>query len=283
MSPRGVVVERALDFVHAVRVARRVHGARDAAAGKEILDLADGDDRRARVCQQVEQRRRERRQREVAPVGGSLERARRPDKRPRDHAADSPADAHQVERDCADAIQLRHRHDVLVRGNLEDAVGRRVDDRRSGAHVLGPELVDDRGARGRLVPERVAPDALLEWRHHVRRKAVRKDRKRTIEDEPHQLPVPGHRVLARRRFGHPSERRARRRLGLNAVDKRQSSQSETAESREAKWNLPRDVAERVAALVAVGGRVGQLADADAIEHDEDDAGGGGHQNAEVRC
>ena len=124
-----------------------------------------------------------------------------------------------------------------------------------------------------LFPSVLAPDARLEWLHDVGRKAIRKDRKRTIEDEPHQLPVPGDGILARRRFGHPSERRARRRLGLNAVDKCHSSQSETAERREAKWNLPRDVAERVAALVAVGGRVGQLADANAVEHDEDDAAG----------
>ena len=57
----------------------------------------------------------------------------------------------------------------------------------------------------------------------------------------------------------------------HAVDKRDAPQAETAERREAQANLPGDVAERVAALVAVGRRVGQLADADAVEHDEDDA------------
>jgi hypothetical protein len=38
-----------------------------------------------------------------------------------------------------------------------------------------------------------------------------------------------------------------------------------------KIDLPADVAERVAALVAVPVRIGQLADADAVEDDEDDA------------
>ena len=74
-------------------VAGRVNGARDAAAGKQIFDLADRDDRNARVRQTIEQRRRERRQREVAAVGGPLERARHADERPRDHAADAVADA----------------------------------------------------------------------------------------------------------------------------------------------------------------------------------------------
>ncbi len=39
-------VERALDFVHAVRIAGRVHRVRNTAAGKQVLDLADGDNRR---------------------------------------------------------------------------------------------------------------------------------------------------------------------------------------------------------------------------------------------
>ena len=60
-----------------------------------------------------------------------------------------------------EAIQLVDRDDFLVRGNLEHAVGGRVDDRLAARHVLPPELVDDRGAGGRLVAERAAADARL--------------------------------------------------------------------------------------------------------------------------
>ena len=56
-------------------------------------------------------------------------------------------------------------------------------------------------------------------------------------------------------------------------------ESEAAERRKAQANVPGDVAERVAPLVAVGRGVGKLANADAIENDEDDAGGSRH-NAE---
>src|SRR5258707_6075893 len=41
--------------------------------------------------------------------------------------------AHQPVRDFACAIQLWKRHDLLVRGNLKHAVGRRVDDERASA------------------------------------------------------------------------------------------------------------------------------------------------------
>jgi len=44
------------------------------------------------------------------------------------------------------------------------------------------------------------------------------------------------------------------------------------ECRDAQRHGTGDVAERVAALVAVGARIRQFADANAVEDDEDDAG-----------
>jgi hypothetical protein len=41
-----------------------------------------------------------------------------------------------------------------------------------------------------------------------------------------------------------------------------------------------DISQRVAALIAIGGRVGQFAAADAVEHDENDAGKGVNQGKE---
>ncbi len=225
----------------------------------------------SRLREQVEQRRRERRQRKIPPVGGSLERPRCADERPRDHAAHAVADAYEIERDLTKPIQLRHRHDVLVRGDLEDAVGGGVDNRRAGSHVFRSQLVDDGGARRCLVAERATPDARFEGRHDVGRETVGEHRKRTIEHEPHQLPVPGHRVLPWRRLGHPSECRAGRRFRLHAVDKRDAPEAETAECREAQANMPGNVTERVAPGVAVRRGVGQFANADAVENDQDDA------------
>jgi hypothetical protein len=53
-------------------------------------------------------------------------------------------------------IELGNRHDLFVRRDLKHAVGGGVDDQRAGAQVLGPELVDDRGTRRRLVADHAA-------------------------------------------------------------------------------------------------------------------------------
>jgi hypothetical protein len=50
---------------------------------------------------------------------------------------------------------------------------------------------------------------------------------------------------------------------------------EGAKGRHFQPDLARDVAEGITAFVAIGGRIGQLADADAVEDDDDGAGEGG--------
>ena len=69
--------------------------------------------------------------------------ARRADERP----GDDPADPHPLHEhaigDLAHAIELGHRDHILVRGNLKDAVGRRVDDGPAGPHVRLAEIVED--------------------------------------------------------------------------------------------------------------------------------------------
>ena len=95
-------------------------------------------------------------------VGRALEVPRRADERPRDDAADAEPLADELVRDLTGAIQLGHRDDVFVRGDLEHAVGRRVDDERAGPHVLRAELVDDLRARRGLVAEDAASRAARE-------------------------------------------------------------------------------------------------------------------------
>ena len=51
-------------------------GARDAAAGKQVLDLADRDDRLPGAVDEIEQRRLRRLEREISPIGRSRERRR---------------------------------------------------------------------------------------------------------------------------------------------------------------------------------------------------------------
>ena len=101
-------------------------------------------------------------------------------------------------------------------------------------------------------------------------KSVRERRERTIEHEPGDLPVAGHRVLARRALRHPAECAAR---PVAAEPPRSTTRSRprlrSVGSRSGIWRV--DVADRIAALVAVDGGVRQFADAGAVHDDQDDA------------
>ena len=110
----------------------RMHGGGDAAAGKEILDLPDRNDWLALLLEDVEKRRRKRRQRVVAAICRPPPGAGRPDERTRDDASDASSLAGDLVGDLAPAIQLVDRNDLFVRRDLEDAVGRRVNDRLAG-------------------------------------------------------------------------------------------------------------------------------------------------------
>ena len=111
----------------------------------------------------------------------------------------------QLERNLAISVQLRNGNDIFMRRDLEHTVGRRVDDGLPGPDMLRSQLVDDDRTRGRLVSENPPADPGLETINQIRWKPLREDRKRAVEHEPHQLPVPGHGVLARGRFGHAAE------------------------------------------------------------------------------
>ena len=232
---------RRLDLVHAVIVARRVDGARDARARRtgprSCRSPTTGMPGR---LQPIEQRRRERRQREVAAVRRALEAARarrRTAARSRGRRpAPSPTRSKAIS-------QMRYSSsigiDVFVRGDLEHAVGRRVDDRRAGPHVLGPELVDDRRAgRDRVAERRRGRCAARTRAITLGGKAVGKRRKRPVEHQPHQLPVPGHRVLAGRRLRHAAERAERRRRPV-AADVDDARRAERAQRGHAQRRPPR--------------------------------------------
>ena len=72
----------------------------------------------------------------------------RADERPRDHAAD-PERIAQPARDARRPRRDAPGRSLLVRGDLEHAVGGGVADRLAGPDVLGAERVDDRRARRR--------------------------------------------------------------------------------------------------------------------------------------
>jgi hypothetical protein len=89
-------------------------------------------------------------------------------------------------RDFAHAVELLGGDDVFVRGDLEHAVTRGVDDRLSRAHMLFAELLDDFCAGGGLVADGFFADLFFELGNEFRRK--------TISQWPVVVSFPGERV-----------------------------------------------------------------------------------------
>ena len=131
-----------------------------------------------------------------------------------------------------------------------------------------PSSLDDPRARGRPVAEHAAADGRLERLDDLRRKAVRVGRERLLEDDAHHLPVAGGRVLA----GAALEQATVGRLGGAAPPGagRRPRRGRAPPGWAARTPRFEDVPQRVRPLVAVGGRVRQLAGAAAVQHAHED-------------
>ena len=112
----------------------------------------------------------------------------------------------QPARGAAGRVQLLERHRRLVRGDLEDRVGRGVDDPLARALVLLAEPLDDLGARGGDVADHAAPRGLRERVEQVLREAVGIGREGALGDDARELPVADRRVLALRALEQPAGR-----------------------------------------------------------------------------
>ena len=150
LGQAGCGLERAVEQ-RVITVA--LHHLARAAMGEDVRRLADGDDRPALRAGTLEQGRRWRRYRIIAPVRGAPEaRLVLADERPRDDAAD----AQRVEQAAGDHARLGEPVEaerLLVGGDLEHTVGRGVADRFQRREMLGAKLLDDGGTGRMAVPE----------------------------------------------------------------------------------------------------------------------------------
>ncbi len=175
-----------------------------------------------------------------------------------------------ISRACgADRVQLVGRDHVLVRGDLQHRVGRRVDDQVAGGHVLAAEVVDHRRAAVGAVAEDAAAGGVAQRVEHLGREAVGIRAQRDRRDDAHQLPVPGDRVLARAERVQAAVEHALRR-GRDADERDDVAEPEPPEHRQVEpAGRLGDVAERVGARVPVVGGVRQRARAAGVDHDHE--------------
>ena len=121
--------------------------------------------------------------------------------------------------DFAITIQFFHGDDVLVRGNLEHAVGGRINDERARVDVFFAKVFYDFRAGIRLIAQSFSAGLFFKLVDDFFRKAVGERGQRIFRHEPSDFPVPDGSVLARRFFGKP--RINARRIfdaAFNAVD-----------------------------------------------------------------
>ena len=156
-----------------------------------------------------------------------------------------------------------------MRRDLEHAVGRRVHDGRAGPHMFSTEPIDDLGSGRNDIAENRAPDPLFEVGDEVRRKSLWVGRERALEHNAHQLPMARDGVLSWRLFSHAPVCGARLRRRRHTLERRDRAQAKRRERRDPKRPRSGDVSQRVTAFVTVLRSVGQLADPDAVEHEND--------------
>src|ERR1700761_5627059 len=120
--------------------------------GENVANLTDGHNVSAGRSRDVEERPCRRRDRIVAAVGGAAELCVCAYERPRDDAADVEW-IDQLARSFADAIQAIEAERLLVRRDLEHAVGGRVADRSARADVLVAEFRNDLRSAGMAIAE----------------------------------------------------------------------------------------------------------------------------------
>ena len=203
------------------------------------------------------------------PVRRALVVARLADERPRDHAADRVLAREDLARLPAALVQLLERDRLLVRGDLEDGVRRRVDDPLARLLVLLAELLDDLGARRRLVAEHAARRRVHERVDDVVREAVRVRRQGLRRDDAHHLPVAERRVLPFERSSSRPATAGAPCMGATPSSGRDVAEPERLHGRQVETaDGARDVAEGVRALVSELCCVRQGACAHTVEHDD---------------
>src|SRR5947208_4707452 len=180
----------------AIRRARLIY----VLARKDVADLPDAMHLLAGLPHEGQVVRAPRLEREIVAVRCPFVVTRLADERPRDHAPDGVLAGQDLARDPAALVELLERDRLLVRRDLEDRVGRGVDDPLAGALMLLAELLDDLRPRRWLVAEDASPRAVHERVNHVVRTALRVGRKRRRRDHANPLPVAGRPALALRAF-----------------------------------------------------------------------------------
>ena len=170
--------------------------------------------------------------------------------------------------DLAVAVQLVHRHQFFVGGDLEHAVGAGVDDEGVLLHGLLAVVLQHLGAGVGLVAQHLVAGLLLKFVDEGIREALREGGQRLRADNARDLPVADGGILAHALLLQAGKG-ADGRCGLfacgHAVD---VEHTQLLQVRAVEVGVLCNGTQGVGALVAKGGSVRLCADAEAVQDDQ---------------
>ena len=190
------------------------------------------------------------------------------DVRTRDDAADAMLTLHDFARDAAVFVELVNRHIILVCGNLQHAVCRRVDDEGTRFLLLTAVIVNDLRAGIRLVADNLAAECLLELCNDFRREAVRIRRHRALRDNAGDFPMARRRILAAREFAQAGKGTNRILHGGPAADAIDVEKADLLHVRRIVFRRSGNRLQRIADIIAKIRSIRLAADAEAVEHND---------------
>ena len=261
-----IILLRRQRLFHPIDIARNRDMTADAAAGKDIRDLADADCIQPALHERIQHRIRRRQKRKIMPPLRPRIVRICPHERARDHPPHRVRPRQDLAGHPAVSIKLLRRHDRLMRRDLQHAVRRRINDERACAFMLLPIIMDDLRPRIRLIAEHPAPESLLQLRDHPGGKPIRERRHRLLRDDPRDLPMPRRRILAARQLPAAPERSQGGRLLLAAVHTINVEHAQLFQIRSIILIRSYDGLQRMAVMIPELCRVRQCPHAKTIQH-----------------
>ncbi|MNC22616.1 hypothetical protein D3C75_706210 [compost metagenome] len=209
----------------------------------------------------------------VMPVGGPFKGSRLPHKRAGNNAANRKFRAQsKLPGDLTGLVQLLQRNNLLMGGDLEYAVRRRVYNPGAGLHMLLTQLVQNFRAGRRFITEDAPAGAPGEFLQQFRREAVRVGVERSGNPQAHNLPMACHGVFAYGLLRHFAVIGPGLVHRCNSAERCDIAQSQLRQMRHLEaLGMLRDVAQCMGARIPEGRGVRQFADTDAVQHDQCDA------------
>ena len=195
-QPVKVRLHKADQCVHAGGVSRGMVDFRQSLMGKNILNLAYADGLQPCLHHGLRQGPPAGRHGEIPPVSRAFETSGFSQEGAGNHPAHTQLSLQHLPGNPAEFIQLFRRKQLLMAGNLENAVPAGIDNGCMIPQVRFPQLLDDRRSGCRLVADAFVPDGFLVSFHEFPGKPVRESRESLRHANPGNLPVSGGGILS---------------------------------------------------------------------------------------